>query len=163
MSFSTAFRNSREFISPRYLVTHSVTRSEEDAAIGGDAPHADSLVEPDRSLVLRTDEEGHGRGPLKQEPAEVGQPARSMALPPRLRIDPDLLELDGPGRPRRGLRLEQDRALLDPEPRAPLLDLRDRAPAEADRVMLEWVDAELLEIIRRADGEQEIEVVERRF
>ena len=61
-------------------------------------------------------------------------PRAAVALPPRRRIDPDLLELHCGRSPGRRLGLEQDRAVLHPEPRPSLLDLRPRAPAEALRV-----------------------------
>src|SRR5581483_9545065 len=78
------------------------------------------------------------------------------------RIDPDLLQLHGRRRPRGRLRLEGDRAVLDPDPRAALLDLRARAPAEALRIALERVDADLLAMRGRARRNEQLEVAQRR-
>ena len=58
-------------------------------------------------------------------------PALRVAAAARLRVDPDLLDLHRARRPRRGLGLEEDRAVLVPEPRAALLELRARAPPKA--------------------------------
>src|SRR5207244_8744659 len=102
------------------------------------------------------------RHPLEQAPAEVAQAPFGVAEVARLRVDPHLLQLHGARRPRRGLGLEEDRAVLLPEPGAALVDLDTRAPAEALRIPLEGVDSDLLPVRRRAGRQQEVEVVELR-
>jgi predicted GNAT family acetyltransferase len=52
----------------------------------------------------------------------------------RLGIGPHLLHLHGRLGPRRRLGLEQDRVVLEPEPRAALLDLGGRPAPKADRI-----------------------------
>ena len=59
----------------------------------------------------------------------MAEPARRVPLSPRGRVDPHLLQLDCARRPRRCLRLEEDRPLLFPEPGPPLVDLRGSSPA----------------------------------
>src|SRR5207247_3074698 len=117
----------------------------------------------DGGFVLGPDEEAHSRSAFEQAPAEIAQPARRVAPLPHLGIDPHLLELNRARRPRGGLGLEQDRPVLDPEPRAPLADLGKRSAAEPVGVALEWIDAELLLVRGRARREQEVEVAGCRF
>src|SRR5262249_18511080 len=119
-------------------------RSEDQAAVRAVPLHADSLVDPDRRRVLRTHEQAHRRDALQKQTAEVAHAAFGIALVPLRRVDPDLLHLHGRRRPRRRLRLEPNRAVLDPEPGPPLPDLRAGAPAETVRVPRERVDADLL-------------------
>src|SRR5262249_38724071 len=106
--------------------------------------------------------EGDERRRLEQQPAEVAQPAAAVALAADFRIDPDLLDLHRPRRPRGGLGLEPDDAALEPDPRAAVLDLGARAPAEAVAIALERVDAELLRVRGGAHRDEELEVEERR-
>ena len=134
--------------------------SEEERAVVEDVLHLDRLVEADRRPVLGPDEQADRGDPGEEETAEVTQPAGSVPLPAHGRIDPDLLQLDRGRGPGRRLRLEEDRPVLDPEPGSPLLDLRSRAPAEALRIPLERIDAELLRMCCGAGGDQELEVVE---
>src|SRR5687768_11986467 len=94
---------------------------EEQRAVCPGALHADGLVHPDRRRVLRPHGQADARRPLEQQPAEVAHPAPRVAAPAGARIYPDLLDLHGAGRPRRGLRLEPDHAVLQPEPGAALL------------------------------------------
>ena len=124
--------------------------------------HADRLVQPNRGHVLGANEEADGRNPLEQPPAEVAKTARTVPLSPSRRVDPHLLELDRRGRPRGRLGLEEDDAVLDPEPRAPFFDLLACAPAEPLRVSPQGVDSELLLVCRRAGREKELKIVERR-
>src|SRR5207245_7312662 len=111
--------------------------------------------------VLRSDEETDRRRAHEQRPAEVAHPALGVAAVPPRRVDPDLLDLDRRGRPRRRLRLEEDDAVLLPEPGAALLDLRPRAPAKAVRVALQGVDPDLLAVRGGAGGDEQLVVVER--
>ena len=90
------------------------------------------------------------------------EPTRTVSLPPRDRIDPYLLELHGFGRPGRGLGLEQDHAVLDPQPRPPLLDLASRAPAEPVGVAAYRIDAELLLVRGGARRQEQLEIFEPR-
>ena len=114
----------------------------------------------DRGRVLGADEEADRRHALEQQPEQVAQPALRVARAARLRVGPDLLQLHGRRRPRRRLGLEEDHAVLDPEPRAPLLDLGARAPAEAVRVPRERVDPDLLLVRRGAGRHEQVEVGE---
>ena len=113
----------------------------EDAAVVEDVPHADRLVEADRGLVLAADEQRHGRRALEQQPDQVAQRARRVPPAAGRRVDPHLLQLHGARRPGRGLGLEQDDAVLDPRPRALLVDLRRRPPAKAVVAARQRVDA----------------------
>ncbi len=85
---------------------------------------------------------------------------RSLRVPllSRLRVDPHLLELNRGGRPRRRLRLEEDHVVLEPDPRAAVLDLRARSPAEAVGVARERIHAELFLVRQRARRQEAIEV-----
>ena len=58
-------------------------------------------------------------------------PRCASPLPRASRVDPDLLQLDGVRRPGGRLRLEEDRAVLGPQPRAALADPGARPPAKA--------------------------------
>ena len=60
----------------------------------------------------------------------VGEAALAVALPAELRLDPDLLELDGVRCPRRGLGLEEDAAVLLPDPAPAFVDLDARIETE---------------------------------
>src|SRR4029450_355619 len=100
--------------------------SEENATVGARAPHSNLFVEAPRRAVLRAHEEAHRRRVIEEESAQVAKTARTVALVPRLRVNPHLLELDGAWRPGRRLGLEEDRPALDPEPCATLLALRAR-------------------------------------
>src|SRR5688572_5791247 len=101
--------------------------------------HPDAVVERDRGLVVGTDEEADGRHALEQQADQVAQPSAPVPPATRLGIGPHLLQLHRLRRPGRRLGLEEDDTVLLPEPRAPLLDLRPRAPAEAVRVPPEWI------------------------
>ncbi len=94
-----------------------------------------------------------------RQPAQVAEAAQPVAAPADGRVDPDLLQLHGRRRPGRGLGLEQDDVVLEPQPRAPLLDLSERPPAEAVRVASERVAAELELVRRGARGQQAVEIV----
>src|SRR2546422_230103 len=137
-------------------------KSEDERAIRPGAQHSDCLVDPDRRPVLRPDEEADRWHLLQQQPAEIPHPALGVALVPRRRVDPHLLHLDGAGGPGGCLCLEEDRAALDPQPRATLLDLRPRTPAEAVRVAGHRIDPDLLLVRGRAGGQQQLEVLLRR-
>src|SRR5205085_6767801 len=136
----------------------STALSENQAAVGDRAPHADPVVDPDRRRVLGPHEEADGGHAREEEAAEVAQAALRVALVPGHRVDPDLLELHRPRRPGRRLRLEEDHAVLLPEPRAPLVDLRPRAPAEALGVAAQRVDPDLLLVRGRTGRQEEVEV-----
>src|SRR5439155_9301488 len=85
--------------------------SENERAIRDRPPHADPLVEGDRRAVLRAHKEAY-RGDLReQQPTEVAQRALGVSAVTHARIDPDLLELHGGRRPRRGFGLEADDSL----------------------------------------------------
>src|SRR4029453_13969096 len=103
---------------------------EDERAIGADTAHPDRVVERDRGCVLGANEEGERGGPREQEAAEIGEPALPVAIAAHGRVDPHLLELHGAVGPRRGLGLEEDRAVLLPQPAPPLFDLGHRAPLE---------------------------------
>src|SRR3954468_18627602 len=120
--------------------------------------HPDVLVDADRRRVLGADEQADGRHSLEQEAAEVAHSPLGITAAADDRIDPDLLQLHGRGRPRRRLRLEQDPPLVDPEPRAAVLDLHPRPPAEALRVARERVDPELFAVGLCAGGDEQLEV-----
>ena len=104
--------------------------SEQHASVAPLAAHADLLVDVNRGGVLGADEETDRRRPEQQPAAEVAQRPLCIAAVPRAGIDPDLLELDGARRPRRGFGLEQDPAVLRPQPGAAVVDLRPRPPPE---------------------------------
>ena len=89
-------------------------------------------------------------------------PARAVAPPAHLRIDPDLLHLDRGRRPGGGLCLEEDHAVLEPEPRAAVDDLGLRPPAEPVRIAEQRVDAELVLVRGGADRDEQLEIVEGR-
>src|SRR6185436_795548 len=135
---------------------------ENEAAVGDRVPHADVLVHPDRRRVLGPHEEADGRHALEQQAAEVAHAALRVAAAADRRVDPHLLELHRGGRPGRGLGLEEDRPALAPEPRAAVLDLRPRAPAEALGIARERIDPELLAMRRGAGRDEQLEVVLRR-
>src|SRR5215218_4931263 len=101
----------------------TASSSEQHAAVRQYAAHADRLVEPDRGRVLGPDEQADDRNMSEQEPAEIGQATLPVTAAADLRVDPDLLELDRAGRPRRGLGLEEDPSALPPQPRASAVDL----------------------------------------
>src|SRR5215218_9621915 len=117
---------------------------EHEAAVRDRLPHADLLVDPDRHGVFRTHEQANRGNALEQEPTEVAHPALGVAAAPDARVDPDLLQLHGGRRPGGRLRLEEDRVVVAPDPRAPVFDLRAGAPAEALWVAFERVRPELL-------------------
>src|SRR5439155_2676023 len=96
----------------------------------------------------------HGRDVAKEQPAEIPQRAIRVAAFPRSRVDPDLLELHRRRRPRRRLGLEADHAVLQPDPRARLLDLRPRPPTEALRVAPQRIDPDLLVVRGGARGDE---------
>ena len=93
------------------------------------------LVDADRRRVLGAHEQADGRHPLEQQAAEVahaslgvaaaarraGRPRPAAAAPPRAST-PDASALN------------RITSVLDPEPRAAVLDLHARPPAEALRV-----------------------------
>jgi purine-nucleoside phosphorylase len=64
-------------------------------------------------------------------------------------------------RPGRCLGLEEDRAVIHPQPGAPFTDLRTRAPAKAVRVVEERVDPDLVLVRRGARREEKVEIGER--
>src|SRR5262249_50383493 len=98
---------------------------------------------------------------LEQETAEIPEAARSVPAPSCGGVDPDLLELHRLGRPGGRLGLEEDHAVLDPQPRALVLDLAPRAPAKALGVARERIEPELLLVRGGACGHQEVEILER--
>jgi len=69
-----------------------------------------------------------------------------------------LLKLHRLRGPRGRLGLEADHAVLDPRPRAGLLDLRPGPPAKAVGIAAQRVDRELLEMGTRARGDEQVEV-----
>ena len=96
--------------------------------------HADRLVERDRRQRSRCGRTASRSASVSSSSRQqVAQPAARVAAAARLGVDPDLLHLNGGRRPGRRLGLEADHVVLEPEPRAALLDLRARAPAEALR------------------------------
>ena len=113
------------------------------------------------SFSARTNRQTVGHT-LEEEPAEVGEAARPVSAPAHLGVDPDLLQLHRVGRPRRRLGLEEDDAVLDPQPRALVLDLAARTPAEPVGVALHRVDADLLLVRGRAGGHEDVEVAQER-
>ena len=131
----------------------------EDAAVVEDALHPDRLVEPRSPARSRARTNSVTVGVVSSS-SRTGRaaPARAVALPARRGIDPDLLQLHRARRPRRRLRLEQHDAVLDPDPRAPLVDLRRRAPAKAVGVARQRVDAELERVRGRARGHEHVEI-----
>src|SRR5215831_16094553 len=135
--------------------------SEENGAIVEHVLHPDGLVQADGSHVLGAHEETDGGNLLEQQAEEIAQRPRRMALPACGRIDPHLLQLDRGRRPRGRLRLEPDHTVLLPDPRATVLDLGPRSPAEALWVATHGIDAELLGVRGRAGGQEELEVAER--
>ena len=114
-------------------------------------------------MPIASHKETDARNTLEQQPHEVAEPALRVSLSAHLRVDPDLLELDGTRRPRRRLRLEEDRPVLDPDPRAALLDLLQRAPAEALGVGRHRIEAELAFVGRSAGRKEQLEVGARRL
>src|SRR5438132_382406 len=136
--------------------------SEDERPVRDRLPHPDRLVHADRRGVLGANEQAHHRHELEQEPAEIAHPALRVPVTPHLRVHPDLLELHGRRRPRRRLGLEQDRAVVPPQPRAAVLDLHPRPPAEALGIAPEGVDSDLLAVGSRARGNEQVEVVLRR-
>ena len=118
---------------------------------------AGSRARSPRGRTGRRSGRARGAGGTGRESPRAPYPRRRTSG-----IDPHLLELHGRRRPGRRLGLEQDHAVLHPEPRSPLLDLAARAPAEAVGVAAHRVDPELLLVRRRARGHEELEVVERR-
>ena len=138
------------------------SRVEQQRAVRDRPVHADRLVDADRRLVLAADEQADGRHALQQEAAEVAHATLPVPVAARARVDPDLLHLDRARRPRGRLGLEQDRAVLEPEPGPRLLDLRLRPPAERVGVACERVDAELQLVGRGAGDDEPVEVGERR-
>src|SRR4051794_38509723 len=104
--------------------------SKEDAPVLEHSTHADRIVEGDRGGVLAPHEEHDRWSAREEQTAEVPHPARRVPVAARLRIDPDLLDLHRGGRPGGRLRLEEDDVVLEPEPRASLVDLRGGAPTE---------------------------------
>jgi hypothetical protein len=123
-------------------------------------PHADRLDRTDRRIVLGTDEEANGRDAFEEEPAQIGEPARTVAAAAHLRVYPHLLELHGVRRPRRCLGLEENHPVLDPShERRPRL--RARPPPEAVGIAAKGIDAELHLVRRGACRQEELEVVER--
>src|SRR5690349_1574468 len=113
------------------------TASEDEAPVRDGATHTDRLVDADRGSVLGADEQADPRHVLEQAAAEIAHAALRVAAAACGGINPDLLQLNRLRRPRRCLRLEQDRALLQPDPRSPLCDLGLGSPAEAVRVAVE--------------------------
>ena len=89
-------------------------------------------------------------------------PARSVSAPSHGRVDPDLLQLHRLRRPGGGLGLEQDHAVLDPEPGALVLDLAAGSPAEPLCVPRQRIEPELLLVRSRTRRQQEVQIVERR-
>src|SRR6185437_3881158 len=104
--------------------------SEDQAPIGDRVPHPDLLVNVDRDGVVAADEQADRRDAGEQKAAEIAKPTLCVAAASRLRVNPHLLQLNRARRPRRGFGLEQDRPTLGPQPRAPLVDLGTRTPAE---------------------------------
>ena len=138
-------------------------RSEDQGAVRDRAPHPDRLVDADRRLVLRPDEQADPRNTLEQPPAQVAHRPSRVSTVSRRRVDPDLLKLDRLRRPGRRLGLEQDRPVLDPEPRPTLADLGLCPPPEAVRVPVERIDPDLLLVGGGAGGDEQREVGERRL
>jgi hypothetical protein len=137
-------------------------RSEQDGPVVEHVLHPDSFVEPDRCHVLGANEETDGRDTCEENSAEIAKSSSRVPLAPDRRIDPDLLQLDCGGGPRRRFRLEADQAVVFPEPGPALLDLCACAPAEAFRVALHGIHAELLLVSGRTGREKKLEIVERR-
>src|SRR5580765_6589326 len=131
----------------------------DEAAIRDRVAHADVLVDADRRRVLGADEQADRRHALQEQAAEVAHSPLGVTKASHARVDPDLLELHGRRRPGGRLGLEADRAVLQPDPRAPVIDLHARSPAEALRVALERVDAELLAMRLGARRHEQLEVV----
>jgi hypothetical protein len=121
--------------------------------------HADHLVKADRRGVVGADEEAHTWDSPEQQPDQIAQPAPAVAAVSDLRVHPDLLELHRLWRPCRSLGLEKDRAVLDPDPGAPLIDLLSRPPPEPGRVGHQRIDSDLPHMRRRASGQEQLEVL----
>ena len=139
------------------------TRLEEQRAVVEHVLHPDRLVQPNRRDRSRRGRTGRRSGRSR---AAGGRGPQSPRAPyPLWRTNGSTQTCwswTAVGRPRGGLGLEEDHAVLDPEPRPPLLDLAARAPAEALRVAPHRIDAELLLVRGGAGGHEELEVVERR-
>src|SRR5262245_1450448 len=149
-------------IAPRQRAMSRQACLEEHAAVGTRPAHADLLVEAERRRVVGAHEEADRGCALEQKPAEIAEPAGCIALTPGLGVDPDLLELDRARRPGRRLGLEEDRAVLGPEPGAALLDLRRGPPPEAGWIPSQRIDAELLLVRQSACRDEQVEIRERR-
>src|SRR6266508_1965443 len=152
--------NQTSSASPTTRLTGSVEKTalEDQRPIGAVPAHPDRLVDANGRCILRTDKEAHRRHPLEQEATQVAHPPLRVAPVPDGRIDPHLLDLDRRRSPRGCLRLEEDRVSFDPEPRAPFLDLRPRAPAKPLRVSGHRVDADLLLVRGSAGWYEQVEV-----
>src|SRR5437763_3639243 len=133
---------------------------EDERAVVEGVTHADRLVDADRARVLGAHEQADGRHAIEEEPAEVAEAAPAVAAVARRRLDPDLLQLYRRRRPCRGLRLEPDHTVVDPDPRAALFDLSASAPPEAVGIAAERVDPDLLAVRRRAGGDEQVEILE---
>src|SRR5829696_3154048 len=131
---------------------------EDERAVHDRPPHPDRVVEGDGRGVLGPHEQTDGGRPLQEESAKILEASPCIPETPALRINPDLLELYGPFRPRRRLCLEEDFVIFPPDPASPLLDLYARAPLEESRVTRIGVDAHLLEVGRCGRTDEHIEV-----
>src|SRR5262245_41477999 len=132
---------------------------EDEAPVRDRPAHADPLVDAHRRLVVGAHEETDSRDGVEQAPAEVTHAALGVPSPASGRVDPDLLELDDLWRPGRGLRLEQDRSVLGPDPGSTLRDLRPGAPAEALGIAPEGIETDLFLVRTRTCRHEQAQIV----
>ena len=154
----------------RLALTPDRPRRAAGGASEDQAPVRDRPLHPDRLVDAGSPARSPGgRTGRRAAPARAGG-GRGRASPrcalPRLRAagsTQTCWSCTASRRPGRRLRLEQDRPVLEPDPRAALADLRLRAPAEAVGVALERVEPDLLLVRGRAGGDEQVEVGERRL
>ncbi len=131
----------------------------QDAPVEPGSLHPDHLVEPDCSGIVGPDEQADPGDFAEEQPDQIVEPPAAVATVSDFRVDPHLLELNRLWRPRGRLGLEENRAVLDPDPGAALVDLLSRSATEAHRVCLQRVDSDLTHMRRCTSGKQQLEVL----